>query len=179
MSSDKNDLIEIKCVRARSWQRYPCTVCGGCTEKVDVHAESDALPPKEGSVVAESSACGWDDVIRVCEPCLEAGDIDERLAQRAMEIEAGIERRAAESRQHVQFLRSLVGRLKVPTFAQWEEAGRALSLERFQMELASAYERGKPEKAEAIKEDYEELYGGQLPEAYERAFVAARGGKNV
>jgi hypothetical protein len=127
------DVIEIECVRAKSWQRYPCTICGGWTEKVSVHAESDALPPKEGSVLPESSD-GRDEyeVIRVCEFCLKSGDIDERLAEQAADIEANIERRAEQSRQYVQFLRSLVGKLKVPTFAQWQEACQALELKNLQ-----------------------------------------------
>ena len=79
-----------------SYHRRPCTVCGGWTEKNRITAEN----PRDVSPR-----------IRVCETCLEAGDIDDRLADHAEALETlAIETRA------------LVGLLKVPTFAEWRAA---------------------------------------------------------
>jgi hypothetical protein len=46
---------------------------------------------------------------RVCEQCLEAAKIDKRLAATA-----------AAHERHAAYLRSLVGRLRVPTYAAWK-----------------------------------------------------------
>jgi hypothetical protein len=51
------------------------------------------------------------DGITVCEQCLEVGNIDERLEMHAQRLEAG-----------ALFLRNRVGRLRVPTFEQWQAA---------------------------------------------------------
>lgn len=80
------------------YRRLPCTVCGGWTEKYRIKAEN----PRDVSPR-----------IRVCETCLEAGDIDDRLADHAEALETlAIETRA------------LVGLLKVPTFAEWKTANK-------------------------------------------------------
>ncbi len=81
--------IEIKLVTTNVLTRWPCDVCGGHTEKVEVLAESH-------------------DGLRVCERCLKAGNIDERLEKFA----AGLERCAANTR-------ALIGRLRVPSFAEY------------------------------------------------------------
>src|SRR5258708_19603856 len=80
--------IEVKLVRTNFYTRWPCTVCGGCTEKVGVLAEGPS--------------------VRVCERCLQSGDIDGHLARNAAELE-----------QEAARVRSLIGRLKVPTYDQW------------------------------------------------------------
>ena len=54
-------------------------------------------------------------VIRVCETCLAAGNIDDRLAEHACELEA-----------EAAALRKLIGRLRVPTYAQWQAQGDRL-----------------------------------------------------
>ena len=90
MTTDK---IEMKLVVSRSLTRVPCHICGGCTEKVNTWCEAET------------------DDIRVCETCLQEGNIDERLREHA----EGLERYAA----HV---RSLIGRLIVPTRAEWDAA---------------------------------------------------------
>src|SRR5258708_6381180 len=59
--------IEVKLVRTNFYTRWPCTVCGGCTEKVGVLAEGPS--------------------VRVCERCLQSGDIDGHLARNAAELE--------------------------------------------------------------------------------------------
>lgn len=95
MSETPTNPFRINLVRS-SYHRLPCTVCGGRTEKYCIKAEN----PRDVSPR-----------IRVCETCLEDGNIDDRLADHAEALEAlAIETRA------------LVGLLKVPTFAEWQAA---------------------------------------------------------
>lgn len=108
MNENTNEPISVEMIATAGYFRLPCTVCGGWTEKNLVAAES-----REARV-------------RVCEACLEAGDIDARLLGRA----DALERRAAQ-------LRTLVGRLKVPTFAEWQAADD-------DEERLAALERGEP-----------------------------------
>jgi hypothetical protein len=106
--------IDIKLVETNFLTRWPCTICGGCTEKVSVLAEGglpdDAkLPSADPSnPVAVFMRPAPDTIIRVCETCLEAGKIDERLAQHASELEA-----------QARAVHSLIGRLRVPSYEQW------------------------------------------------------------
>jgi hypothetical protein len=60
--------INVELTRTNFFTRRPCTVCGGCTEKVDVLAEGHG--------------------VRVCESCLRDGDIDGRLERHAAQLEA-------------------------------------------------------------------------------------------
>ena len=53
----------------RLHNHWPCTVCGGQTSGVNVLNESP------------------DGTVRVCEHCLQAGHIDERLAMHAQQLE--------------------------------------------------------------------------------------------
>ena len=87
--------FECKFVRASFVTRWPCAVCGGRTEKVFVLTEYASPPHGEAA-------------FRICEQCLK-GDIDERLKKQADTLEG-----------MAQLLRSLVGRLKVPTYEEWE-----------------------------------------------------------
>ena len=98
--------IEIKLRETNFFTRWPCTVCGGCTEKVAILAEG----------ALQLSDDGESRTVRVCETCLEGSDglgIDDRLDlhARALEGEAAL-------------IRSMTGRLKVPTFAEWCKAER-------------------------------------------------------
>jgi hypothetical protein len=61
------------------------------------YAESDGAPSSR---------------IRVCEHCLEDGEIDAQLLETAERIRE----------PYATQLRSLVGRLRVPTYAQWKAA---------------------------------------------------------
>jgi hypothetical protein len=90
------ETIELKFKRTNFLTRWPCTVCGGCTEKVSVLTE------------AKDTINGGDD-IRVCERCLERNDIDGELARHADNLEV-----------YAQELRRLIGHLKVPTIEQWQ-----------------------------------------------------------
>ena len=99
-------MIEIKLTETNFFTRWPCTVCGGETEKVAILAEGTQRLSDDG----ESRT------VRVCESCLEGDSlgIDARLDlhARALEGEAAL-------------IRGLIGRLKVPTFAEWCKAERA------------------------------------------------------
>jgi hypothetical protein len=113
MSND-NSLIEIKLIETHSLTRRPCTVCGGCTEKNHVAAETDGI-------------C-------VCETCLKDGRIDERLAKNANGLE-----------NYARRVRSLIGRLRVPSYEEWQAEEQffdhfTLVLEIFEQ----AEERGTP-----------------------------------
>jgi hypothetical protein len=85
--------IEIRLVRTSFFTRWPCSVCLGYTEKEEVLAEGPGG-------------------LRVCETCLKRGDIDGHLEQSAVALE-----------QEARNTRALIGRLKVPTFAEWQHAG--------------------------------------------------------
>lgn len=76
-------------------RRY-CHVCGGCTWKSPILAEVKS-GPHEG--------------FRVCESCLKERDFDAKLNAHAQELEA----EAAD-------LRGLIGRLDVPTYAEYRRA---------------------------------------------------------
>ena len=104
ITTETNGQITIELVETNFFTRWPCTVCGGCTEKVAMLAEGQDEHGK----------------IRVCENCLENGDIDERIANHAdnLEVQVGL-------------IRNLIGRLKVPTFAEWMAAERNHQIESF------------------------------------------------
>jgi hypothetical protein len=88
-------MIEIELVQTNVFTRFGCTVCGGVTDKDPVLAEAN-------------DQFG---VIRVCDCCLRDGNIDGRLRDRITR-----EHELAARLQH------LIGRLKVPTFQEWEAA---------------------------------------------------------
>jgi hypothetical protein len=96
--------IRVRLIYTEVHTRWPCTVCGGHTNKVGVLAEAKVV-----------DGAGTKGTIRVCENCLVyielGGDID-----------AELERTAADMEKHARHLRSLVGRLEVPSFAEWNAA---------------------------------------------------------
>ena len=99
-------MIEIKLTETNFFTRYPCTTCGGWTEKVAILAEGTQQLSDEGY--------SW--TVRVCETCLEGIDslgIDDRLDCRARALEG-----------EAKLVRSMIGQLKVPTFAEWCKAER-------------------------------------------------------
>jgi len=95
------DRIEFEFVQTNVYRRRPCTLCGGATDKVDILTE--ARWPC-GNILTE--ALGG--VLRVCESCLKAGNIDERLELRAQKLEA-----------QAVGMRYLIGQLKMPSFEDW------------------------------------------------------------
>jgi hypothetical protein len=114
--------IKIELVRSDSLTRQPCNVCGWYAERCSVWARGHGL--------------------QVCESCLEAGAvaIDERLERHAAALEAG----AAATR-------ALIGRLVVPSYAEWLAKVAAVNDETARCERA----RDIAESAErlAIKHD--------------------------
>jgi hypothetical protein len=107
--------MKLDLVEARVMVREPCHVCGGVTEKWRHYR-------------CESADGG----LRACERCVEAGNIDERLAAHASNLEATAKE-----------LRSLIGRVEiVPTFTAWQAAEEAADKE----ECAAQAERdSRPE----------------------------------
>jgi hypothetical protein len=96
--------IEFKFVPTNVITRWPCDICGGWTDKDEILIEADA---PDGST------------LRVCPLCLK-GDVEETLKERAEQIEADAPHAAARMIAYAQELRSLIGQIKVPTFAEWE-----------------------------------------------------------
>ena len=70
--------ITINLVETNCFTRWPCTVCGGCTEKVAILAEGTQPLSDDGEHRK----------IRVCETCLEEDDVDSTLEQHAASLEA-------------------------------------------------------------------------------------------
>ncbi len=109
--AETTEPISIELVETSFFTRYPCTVCGGCTEKVAILAEGTLRLSDDGESMT----------VRVCESCLEGGDglgIDARLDSHARALEG-----------EATLTRSLIGRLKVPTFAEWCKAERVHNVE--------------------------------------------------
>ncbi len=92
-------MIEVKFVRTNFFTRWPCTICGGCTEKVNVLTEGQQPLSDDGEYRQ----------IRICERCLEKADIDGSLELHARQLEAEAE-----------LLREMIGRLKAPTYEEWQ-----------------------------------------------------------
>jgi hypothetical protein len=67
MTVKTKKIITVDLVETNVFSRWHCTVCDGCTNPVSVLAEG-----KDGKRA-----------IRVCEQCLEAAEIDKRLAATA------------------------------------------------------------------------------------------------
>jgi hypothetical protein len=104
MDSEK---IELKLKRTHFFSRWRCAICGGHIEK------------EEFLVEAESGQ----GIIRACWLCVRGnnGDgkghsINERLAHHAAQLEAEAKR-----------IRDHIGRLKVPTYQEWEAEVKRLS----------------------------------------------------
>ena len=128
--------VEVQLVKSFMLTRWPCHVCGGHTDKLPVLAEVQG---------------GEHDGFRVCETCIRNRDFDEKLHQSAERLEA----QAAE-------LRSLGGRLRVPSYREWEaamlnsDAGYMLEV----MPKNAAIEAGRG------FESYETLTREQIAKAY-------------
>lgn len=98
------DVIQISLTETNFLTRWHCHVCGGRTEKDPILAEgSQAVGERHYRTV------------RVCDQCLKAADgsIDQRLELHARQLEA-----------EAALTRELIGKLVVPTYAEWEAAIR-------------------------------------------------------
>jgi hypothetical protein len=96
-STTDRDIV-VGLTKSKAFIRWPCSVCGGGTDRVGALAEV---------------LSGEYEGLRVCERCLYEGDIDSRLAQHATALEQGVKER-------VTALRALIGRLRVPSYAAWQ-----------------------------------------------------------
>ena len=148
--------IKIELVDSDSLTHHPCNVCGGYTEKVLVLARGHGL--------------------LVCEGCLEAGagEIDERLERYAAALEA----MAAATR-------ALIGRLVVPSYAEWLARVAAVNDKRARYDRA--YDIAQSAERLAIKHDniardpkvryhviVRDVLGGTLFELFETMLGAER-----
>jgi hypothetical protein len=100
--------IELKFVESKFLSRRSCTICGGHTEKDYVLVEAE-IP---GGTV------------RACWRCLKGDNadnrgctIDERLARHAERID-----------EYARFVRSLVGRVRVPSYRAWQAEEKRVEL---------------------------------------------------
>lgn len=110
MNTDMNtDPVVVVLTETNALVRWPCHVCGGCTEKYPVLAE-----------VQEGEHEGF----RVCETCIKAGDFDSRLLASAERLEREASTSAERLERQASDLRLLVGRLRVPTYKEWAAAMR-------------------------------------------------------
>ena len=105
------DVIQISLTETNFLTRWHCHACGGRTKKDPVLAEGkqDLGPSDDGT--------GRDyRTIRVCDQCLKAGDglsIDQRLDLFARWLDA-----------EASLTRALIGKLQVPSYAEWVAACR-------------------------------------------------------
>ena len=97
--------VKFEFVEVHYFTRYPCHVCGGCTDKVNILCEVKT---------------GQDKGMRICEQCLQAGkeQVDARLQAHAKELEKG----AVHMRSMARYMRTLVGCLEIPTYEALEKA---------------------------------------------------------
>jgi hypothetical protein len=120
-------LVQAQFVWTGYLTRWPCTVCGGCTEKVAVLTEGPGN-------------------IRACEGCLKCGDIDGHL-----------ERRAAQLENEARLTRSLIGRLKVPSYEEWQHEEERCDAWYENCSVEELRERRMKEKAEREAQLTEQL----------------------
>ncbi len=125
----KPTTIKVELVETNFLTRWPCTVCGGCTEKVPILAEG------RQDLSSGDIHVGEHRIVRVCENCLRLGAIDDRLELHARQMEA-----------EAQLLREMIGRLQVPTFAEWQAR-----YEQYEREWKESYEKETGEKIEEIE----------------------------
>ena len=85
-------MIKVKLVETDPFTSEVCTVCGF------------RIPASHGFIGEVGSPA-----ISVCAACLQSGEIDQRLEAHAVEL-----------LKRAEWLKSLVGRLDVPTYAEWQ-----------------------------------------------------------
>jgi hypothetical protein len=103
-------MITLKLIETNMFTRYPCTICGGYTDKTAVLCEGEDTINGGG--------------VRACEQCLEAGQdqIDARLKEHIAAVDARLKEHISAVEEEAQMLRKLVNQIQVPTFAEWEAA---------------------------------------------------------
>jgi hypothetical protein len=90
---------ETKFVFNKHGNRQPCHCCGGFTDEFEVCAEEKIEEGDEG------------DKLRVCARCLKAGQD---------QIDVILRAHVAQLRRYAQEIEGLIGRLKVPSYADWQ-----------------------------------------------------------
>ncbi len=103
-----DDVIKISLTPTNFLTRWHCHVCGGRTEKDEMLAEGEQNLPSDGLPGRKYRT------VRVCDQCLKAADglsIDQRLERFARWLEA-----------EADLTRAMIGKLEVPSYAEWEAA---------------------------------------------------------
>jgi hypothetical protein len=85
--------------RTNLYMRWPCHLCGGCTDKEGVEC------------VAPCPGDGKPHELFACQQCVEENDPDARIAEQTAHREA-----------QIGYLRSLLGRVVLPGADAWREA---------------------------------------------------------
>jgi len=101
MNNKQEGPIRFSFVKTNYITRWHCDVCGGTTEKESVLCEVTEGPEKG---------------LRVCEQCLKAGQkkVNDTLRGHAESLE-----------EEARYIRSLIGRLKLPSYESRQEALKA------------------------------------------------------
>ena len=96
MHEQATDKIGFRLVRTTGFTRWPCHICGGETGMDAVLCEAASPFSDHGT-------------LRICPQCLQRRNFNHLLEQRAR----GLASQAAA-------IRSLIGRIEAPSFAEWE-----------------------------------------------------------
>jgi len=105
MGSEK---IELRFVGSKFLSRRSCTICGGHTEKDHVLIEAE-------------TSCG---TVRACWRCLKGDNADNR----GTTVDERLTGHAERLEDYARFLRSLRGRLVVPSFQAWQAEERRVEI---------------------------------------------------
>ena len=100
--------IKLKFVGSKLISRRSCTICGGHTEKDRVLVEAEI-------------SCG---TVRACWRCLKGNNADKK----GFTVDERLTRHAERLEDYARFVRSLVGRLVVPSFQAWQAEERRVEL---------------------------------------------------
>lgn len=99
MGKQTTEKIAFRLVRTDVFTRLPCAICGGGDTEMD-------------AVLCEAASDHG--TLRICPQCLQCGNFDHHLEQRGQ----GLASQAAA-------VRSLIGRIEAPSFAELEREERA------------------------------------------------------
>ena len=106
-----DNVIKISLTETNFLTRWHCHVCGGRTEKDPVLAEGeqDLGPSDDGK--------GRDyRTVRVCGQCLKGAD--------GVSLDQHLETFARQLEYEAELTRAMIGKLQVPSYAEWEAACR-------------------------------------------------------
>jgi hypothetical protein len=109
-----SDKVRVNLTHQELWGRT-CTLCGKAIHKQQSNDD----------VLAQGHDNGCE--INVCVSCMASEDVDALIEQRA----ASFEQTAAHCRQSAAWMRSLIGRLDLPTCAEWKAAQYVIGLSHY------------------------------------------------